>query len=124
MFVEVEPGPNCEQSFFARFKEVGPARRVLQVKSFDRRSEGEWCWVTGWSDDPDRPRCAAFAQPVEDSGAGVTYLVFGGRCGIRLKPVSLEEDWGLESRNQWGEPYLSLADPRDLIYEDAGEPQG
>ncbi|MER3423170.1 MAG: hypothetical protein C4293_08020 [Nitrospiraceae bacterium] len=116
MFIEVESNPNCEQSFFARFKEAGPARRVIQVKSFERNPQGEWCWVTGWTDDTEQPCCPAYAQTVEDSGAGFTHLVFGGVWGIRLKPVSLDERWDLESRNQWGEPYLSLADAKDIIY--------
>ena len=121
MVVEVESNPNCESSLYARFKESGPARRVEKVRTFERRAEGEWCWVTGWTDDPDNPRCAAQAQLVEDSGAGLTHLVFGGLWGIRLKPVTLEEDWSLESRNQWGEPYLALADGRDIEYaEEAG----
>jgi hypothetical protein len=116
MVVEVESNPNCESSLYARFKETGPARRVEKVRTFERRPEGEWCWITGWTDDPDNPRCAAYAQPAEDSGAGLTYLVFGGLWGIRLKPVSLDEEWNLESRNQWGEPYLALADQRDISY--------
>jgi len=116
MVVEVESNPNCETSLYARFKESGPARRVEKVKTFERRPEGEWCWVTGWTDDPDNPRGAAHAQLVEDSGAGLTYLVFGGLWGIRLKPVSLEEDWSLESRHQWGEPYLAVADQHDIHY--------
>ena len=117
MFVEVESNPNCEQSCFARFKEVGPARKVVRIKSYEGSAQGEWCWVTGWTDDPDHPRCPAFVQVVEDSGAGVTHLVFGGMWGIRLKPVALPEDWDLDSRKQWGEPYLSLADPADLTCE-------
>ena len=121
MFVEVESNENCETGVFARFKEVGPARRVVQIRSFERRAEGEWCWVTGWSDDPEQPRCPAYVQMVEDSGAGLTNLIFGGIWGIRLKPVSLAEDWSLESKNQWGEPYLSLADSNDIRYEEAGK---
>jgi len=120
MFVEVESNPNCESSLFARFKEAGPARKVAQVRSFERRAEGEWCWVTGWSDDPAQPCCPAYGQMVEDSGAGLTNLIFGGIWGVRLKPVSLPEDWSLESTNQWGEPYLSLADSNDIRYEDTG----
>jgi hypothetical protein len=46
----------------------------------------------------------------------MTYLVFGGLWGIRLKPVVLDEDWNLESRGQWGEPYLALADLNDIQY--------
>ncbi len=57
---------------------------------------------------------------VEDSGAGHTNLIFGGIWGVRLKPVPLSEDWSLESTNQWGEPYLSLADSNDIRYEDTG----
>lgn len=116
MVVEVESNPNCESSLYARFRESGPARRVVKVRTFERRSEGEWCWVTGWTDSPDNPRCAAHAQLVEDSGAGLTYVVFGGLWGIRLKPVVLDEDWSLESRRQWGEPYLALADRNDIQY--------
>jgi hypothetical protein len=56
-------------------------------------------------------------QRVEDSGAGSAYLVFG-TYGIRLKPVSLSEDWDVNSANQWGELYLLLADPKDIKYED------
>ena len=118
MFLEVESNPNCEQSLFLRFKEAGPAKRVKQVKTFERRPEGEWCWITGWSDDKKAPTCPAYSQQVEDSGAGLTNLVFGGVYGVRLKPVSVEEEWSLESPNQWGEPYLSLADPKDIIHED------
>lgn len=121
MVIEVESNPNCESSLYARFKESGPAQRVEKIRTFERRAEGEWCWVTGWTDDPDHPCCHAQAQLVEDSGSGLTYVVFGGLWGIRLKPVSLDEDWSLESRNQWGEPYMALADRRDIQYaEEAG----
>lgn len=116
MFVEVDGNPNCERSVFARFKEVGPARRVVQVRCFDRDSRGEWCWVTGWCDDPTEPTCPAYAQVVEDSGAGLAHLVSGGNWGLRLKPVALDERWDLDSRSQWGEPYLSLAEAADLRF--------
>jgi len=119
MFVEVESNPNCDSSMFVRFKEAGPAKLVVKVRSFERNAQGEWCWVTGWTDDLEHPMCPAYVQLVEDSGAGLTYLVYGGIWGIRLKPIALKEDWSLESRNQWGEPYLSLADPKDIIHEDA-----
>jgi hypothetical protein len=61
------------------------------------------------------------AQPVEDSGAGVVYLVSGGNWGIRLKPLGIEEDWSLESARQWGEAYLLLADRRDVRFVDDAE---
>ncbi len=118
MFVEVESNPNCEQSVFARFKEAGPAKRVTQVRSYEQNAQGEWCWVTGWTDDPEHPLCPASAQLVEDSGAGLAYLVFGGIWGIRMKPVALAEEWSLRSSRQWGEPYLSLADAKDLRFDE------
>jgi hypothetical protein len=116
VIVEVESNENCEMSVFARFKEVGPARPVLQVRLYDRNPTGEWCWVTGWSDNAQTPTCQAYAQLVEDSGAGLTHLVYGGIHGLRFKPINRKEAWSLESPHQWGEAYLSLAGDRDLRY--------
>ncbi|MBI3807316.1 MAG: hypothetical protein HY281_07345 [Nitrospirae bacterium] len=116
MIVEVESNENCEASVFARFKEIGPARPVQQAKLYDRNPAGDWYWVTGWSDDKQMPACQAYAQLVEDSGAGLTHLVYGGLYGLRFKPINIEEAWNLESPYQWGETYLSLASDRDLRY--------
>jgi hypothetical protein len=116
VIVEVESNENCEGSVFARFKEASPARPVLQVKLYDRNPAGEWYWVTGWSDDEQTPSCPAYAQLVEDSGSGLTHLVYGGLYGLRFKPISSEEAWDLGSPHQWGEIYLSLANDRDLRY--------
>lgn len=118
MIVEVESNANCESSFFARFKEAGPARPVVQVRLYDRNPAGDWYQVTGWSDDPEHPTCPACARPVEDSGAGLAILVYGGIYGLRFKPLHNEEPWSLDSRDQWGEAYLSLSSERDLRYGD------
>ncbi len=118
MIVEVESNENCEASVFARFKEIGPARLVLQVRLYDRNAAGEWYWVTGWIDDAQRPACPAYAQLVEDSGAGLTHLVYGGLYGLRFRPLDSEEPWSLESPHQWGDAYLSLSSDRDLRYGD------
>ena len=116
VIVEVESNENCEASVFARFKEIGPARPVQQVKLYDRNPTGAWYWVTGWSDNQATPPCQAYAQLVEDSGAGLTHLVYGGIHGLRFKPINIEEAWSLESPHQWGETYLSLASDRDVRY--------
>jgi len=116
VFIEVESNENCETGFFGRFKEIRPARPVVQVKLYDRNPSGEWYWVTGWSDDDKSPLCQAQAQLVEDSGAGLTYLVYGGLYGLRFKPISTDEAWGLDCPHQWGEAYLSLSSERDLRY--------
>jgi hypothetical protein len=118
VIVEVESNENCEVSVFARFKEIGPARPILQVRLYDRNPAGEWYWVIGWSDDEQTPACPAYAQLVEDSGAGLTHLVYGGLRGLRFRPLDNEEPWSLESPHQWGEAYLSLASDRDLRYRD------
>jgi hypothetical protein len=116
MIVEVEPNDNCETSVFARFKETGPPRPVVQVRLYDRNPAGEWYRVTGWSDNGQVPACPAYAQMVEDSGAGLAYLVYGGIFGLRFKPLDSEEPWSLASPHQWGEAYLMLATDRDLRY--------
>lgn len=116
VIVEVESNENCEASVFARFKEIGPARPIHQIKLYDRNPAGEWYWVTGWSDNVTTLACPAYAQLVEDSGAGLTHLVYGGLYGLRFKPINIEEAWNLESPHQWGETYLSLASDRDVRY--------
>jgi len=118
VIVEVESNENCEGSVFARFKEASPARPINQVKLYDRNPAGEWYWITGWSDNQQTPACPAYAQLVEDSGAGLTHLVYGGIHGLRFKPINIDEPWNLESPHQWGETYLSLASDRDLRYAD------
>ena len=119
MFIEVEGNSNCESSVFLRFKEVAPAQPVSHVKLYDRTLRGEWCAVTGWCDDDNQPLCPAYAQKVEDSGAGFTLLVFGGNYGIRLKPETSQENWDLGDPEQWGEAYLSLSDERDIRYQES-----
>jgi hypothetical protein len=118
VIVEVESNENCEGSFFGRFKEVRPARPVSQVRLYDRNPTGEWYRITGWSDNEVTPECPAYAQLVEDSGAGLTHLVYGGIQGLRFKPITIEEGWDLGSLHQWGEAYLSLSSDRDLRYAD------
>lgn len=124
MYVAVEANSNCEESVFMRFREQGPPRPVVQVRLYDRVSTGEWYWVTGWREDPSPPHCVATAQPVEDSGAGVVYLVSGGNWGLRVKPVGVDEDWSLESTRQWGEAYLLLTDRRDIRFADGCSSEG
>lgn len=114
MFIEVESNPNCETSVFLRFKELGPAQRLRQVKSYEHSSRGEWCDVVGWTADDDHPECQAMVQPVEESGRGAAYVVFGGLWGLRLKKEGVQEDWSLESPDQWGEAYLLLTERHDL----------
>ena len=116
MFLEVESNENCETSIFLRFKEAGPARPVIRVKSYEREPKGEWCDVVGYAPDDHNPWPQAMGQVVEDSGAGLAILIYGGLGGVRLKPVSAQEAWNLGSLRQWGETHLLLGDVGDLRY--------
>ena len=116
VIVEVETNENCEAGCFVRFKEARPPRPVRQIRLYDRDPSGEWCWITGWSDTPEAPSCPAYARLVEDSGAGLAFVVYGGLYGLRFRPITIEEPWSLQSPNQWGEAYLLLADERDIRY--------
>ena len=118
MYLEVESNPNCEGSVFLRFREQGPPRSVLQVRTYDRITTGEWCAITGLQGEMPEGLCEACAQPVEDSGAGIVYLVRGGVWGLRLKAATEESLWNLNDSRQWGEPYLLLADARDICFAD------
>lgn len=116
MFLEVDNNPNFDGSYFLRFNEMGLAREVTHIKSYDRKPQGEWCQVTGWCDNPESPLCPAYAQQVEDSGAGNSYLIFGGNWGLRLKPEVGGGEWDLYDSRQWGEGYLLIGDIRDLRF--------
>lgn len=112
---EIEENPNCRAADMMRFREIGPAKRVVQVRLYHEDSNGKWYGVTGWTDRPEAPTAEAFIQPVEDSGSGVAYLLFSaGPCGLRFKPHS-ESPWSLTDPSQWGEPFLLLGDSRDVV---------
>lgn len=100
-----------------RYRELGPPMTVSRVRLFDRRDEGEWCLVTGVRNDTENPWEPARVRKVEDSGVGVAYLIYGGLWGIRLCPADRPRPWNFEDRDQWGEPYLLLTDPNDLLIE-------
>jgi hypothetical protein len=118
MYFEVDENPNYQGSVSMRFKELGPARPIKKLRVSDRKSEGVLCWVTGWCDDPTQPLCTAYVQPVEESGLGLAYLIYGGNGGIRLKPVGSNQDWDLKSPDQWGEAFLLISDLRGIVYAD------
>ncbi|MGE3153333.1 MAG: hypothetical protein AB7G48_03990 [Nitrospiraceae bacterium] len=99
MIIEVESSDNCETALFVRFKEVSPARPLLQVRLYDRNPAGAWYWVVGWSDNGAAPVCPAHSQVVEDSGSGLAHVVFGGLYGLRFKPIDLDEPWDLGNRH-------------------------
>lgn len=114
---EIEENPNCRGADMMRFREIGPRRKVVQVRLYHEDPKGKGYWVTGWGDG-DRPETEAFVQPVEDSGSGVAYLLTGGAYGLRFRPVESAGPWRLDDPAQWGEPFLLMGDPHDLIVID------
>lgn len=114
---EIEENPNCRPSDMMRYRETGPPQKVVQIRLYHESTEGKLYWVTGWTDQPEAPTLPARVQPVEDSGSGVAYLLQGGSCGLRFKPVGNNLPWSLDDPSQWGEPFLLLGDPQDLILD-------
>ena len=120
VYIEVEANPNCAGREGMRYRELGPPLPVVRVRIFDRRDEGEWCLVTAVQGDGPALWGPALARRVEDSGVGVAYLVFGGAWGIRLCPVDRARAWSFDDPDQWGEPYVVLTDPQDLVLAEPG----
>lgn len=112
---EIEENPNCRSADMMRFREAGPAKRVVQVRLYHEDPEGRWYQVTGWNNREEDPTADAFIQPVEDSGSGVAYLLYGaGDSGLRFK-TDPAAPWRLADAGQWGEPFLLLGEIRDVV---------
>ncbi len=118
MILEVAANPNVPDEIQLRFREVGPARRVVRIRA-PLRGLGEetLCAVTGWDAETQAP-VPAWARRIEDSGDGLAMLIYGGSGGLRLKPLALDDPWNIESKHQWGEGYLTVKDEADLTLED------
>lgn len=112
---EIEENPNCGPLDMHRFRSFGEPRVVLQVRLFYKNPKGGLYWVTGWQQNEEAPTCPAHVVQVEDSGAGMSYLLYGGTWGLRFKSVDPEEPWDLANPRQWGEAFLLLGDRADLI---------
>ena len=117
IYLEVEENENCEYMPMLAYetqRDAVPIARVLL--SEPDRPQGV-CQVTGWSSEDEGTPCDAMYVPVSDSGLAVVYLVYGGDWGIRLKLDGSEAPWDIDSREQWGEPYLMLTNEADIILE-------
>lgn len=93
------------------FRRLAPPQRVRTVDvdgAGPRRARGLQRRADG-SLDVDAP---AWACPVEDSGAGVSWLVYGGNAGLWLAPASAAEP-DLDDRAQVVETYV-LVDRGDI----------
>jgi len=105
MFIVIEENKNCSPDERV-FSESGEKKLVSQV--FVNNAEGNpvWCDVVAVFDNGSFGEVHAIR--VEDSSDGTAWLIQGGEWGIRFRPVTIHEDWNLESKNQWGAPFKVL----------------
>ncbi len=115
VYVEVEENANSFGVPLRAFSAKGAPYPVAQVRSDPRSGRAVPHWITGWSSEGGGSPCPARCVPVEDSGAALSYLVYGGDWGVRFKPAGLDEPWSAASPRQFGEPYLLLAEESDLV---------
>lgn len=103
MFLVIEENPNCRPDERV-FPTSGTSRTVKKL-NVKKPGGGEgWHEVIGvGSDKSFQP---AQALQMEDSSAGVAWLIFGGDWGLRFK--SNDQPWSLDDTQQWGEPFLVL----------------
>ncbi len=120
LMLEVEDNANCDGVPQLIFNTMGEPRQVVEVIAGDFGQESTLHRVTGWSSEGDGSPCPAYAVHIEESGAGEALLVYGGDWGLRLIPASIEEEWSLDSPNQWGENFLSLDDESQVRFVDSG----
>ena len=115
LYIEVETNDNCDGIPERVFSTKGERYQVAQLRLDTKAGKGVLHWATGWSSQGDGSPCPAYAIPVEDSGAGISHLVYGGDWGVRFKPLSSTSPWSAASNDQFGEPYLLLAETSDII---------
>lgn len=106
MYIFIDDNPNCESNerVFAAIGDIKTVQRVSLVPP--GQSQLQWCDVVGVDEFANfKP---ARVVRVEDSADGTAWLIFGEAWGLRLKPKTVSEEWSLESKNQWGVPFLVL----------------
>ena len=96
----IDPNPNCPAGCDPRFHAVSDPRPVRLIRDASGGDDTVVCDGAGWSSAGGGTPAEARAVRVEDSGAGVVTLLFGGDWGLRLTP----RDGG----PPFGEPYLLL----------------
>ena len=106
--VEIPTNSNCEAADLRVFHDVEVAQPVRRICLEQTPGQAEWYEVTGWS--VDGHPCPALARRVDDSGEGLALLVTGGDAGLRLRPAGAQGAWRLDDAQQWGLPFLLLAD--------------
>jgi hypothetical protein len=118
IYLEVEENPNCSYMPMQAYEQQEEPVPVFRVRLSEPGRPAGIYVVTGWSSEGGGTPCPAMYAPVSDSGQASVHLVFGGDWGVRLKPEDSEEAWHVESDGQFGEPYLMLTDPADVLLDE------
>ena len=113
--VEVEDNDNCYGLPMRTYEALGRPVMVSQLRIAGPSGPEQIHWVTGWHSDGDGTPCPAYCVEVSDSGEGAAYLLYGGDWGVRFRPLDSQQEWSVESDDQWGEPYLVLGDLSDVV---------
>ncbi|MCY4624301.1 MAG: hypothetical protein OXC99_04765 [Chloroflexi bacterium] len=116
LMLEVEDNANCDGVPQLIFNTMGEPRQVTEVVAGDFGQKPSPHRVTGWSSERGGSPCPAYAVRIEESGAGEALLVYGGDWGLRFMPLPVDEEWSLDSPNQWGENFLSLDDESQVRF--------
>ena len=109
--IEIVDNPNC-QATERVFHDVEAPQPVAQVRLTQANNTPQWYDIIGWS--AEGHPCPAWLQKVDDSGEGVSLLIFGGDAGLRLRPTQSSREWSVQDPVQWGEPFLLLGDTEDI----------
>ena len=117
IYLEIEDNDNCEYMPMQVYEAKADPVPVRRVRLFLPDRPHAVYEVTGWSSDEDGTPSQAMYVPVSDSGQATAHLVCGDDWGVRLKPADSDEDWDIDSPNQWGEPYLMLTDLEDVLLD-------
>jgi hypothetical protein len=105
MYVIVEENQNCSGEERV-FNALGEPRLVQAIQTPHPTGGEVWCDVVGVEENGEFS--SALGIQVEDSGAGLAWLIRGGLWGIRFKPQTENEPWSLSNPHQWGTAFKVL----------------
>jgi hypothetical protein len=115
VLIEIPPNANCDEVDLRVFQEVEIPQPVTRVRLERNPNRPEWYEVVGWT--LDGLPSQAWAQKVDDSGEGVAILIHGADAGVRLRPAGCQTPWQSDHPEQWGAPFLIMADAEDIQLE-------
>ena len=107
VWIDIEDNDNCGYFPMQTF-EVRGVERVAGFAVLNEVSDADGPHeIVGWCDGEP---CEVRVVRIGDSGAGESVLIYGGNNGIRLRPAGSDTDWDIGASDQFGEPYMLLAD--------------